>query len=152
MFEMLGWDSDDDYLDEEEEFINRNDPLHRDSDGFSPYEKGEFEDLSIEEKVDFIESLDEYTDSEKARLIESAVDTDTFDVEDAAMFAGIVGGMLSEEEDPDTEAAEKFAQEVEYISLKKARETPQKKGTFPVRPFEKWVNDVLTGKKTWEDD
>lgn len=156
MFEMMEWDSDDDYFDEEEDFVNRNDPLRHDRDGFSPYEKDDFEDLTDEEKIEFIDSLDEFTDDEKLRLVDD-IESKQFDAVDVLTLAGMFGESIADEEIERERQAidkeERLSQDVEYVSMKEALHGKDKKvNKFPVRPFEQWVADVLTGKKTWEDD
>ncbi len=42
-------------------------------------------------------------------------------------------------------------EEVEFISLKKMGEMHNKKRKLPLRPFEQYVQDLISGKKTFKD-
>lgn len=132
---MFGWEGED-WIEEEEALVNQNDPFAAERDQFSPYERHLDEDYER-----YLDSEDE-----EQKAMQDALDD--FSTKDAIITASILGGMLSEGEDPD-----QFDEQVERISMKEANAEPTKKGEkLPLRPFEKWVDDVLNGRKTWDDD
>lgn len=122
------------FADEEERRVNQNDPFAAIREQFSPYEQDMDSVGQYEEDLKLKEAFEAVEENGAEELLMAAAAMDRLDMSD-----------------------DDFDDEIERISLKEANRPPKKLskqmvGPEPLRPFEQWVQDVLNGKKTLDDD
>lgn len=144
-----------DFLDDDEAQVNRNDPMASERDEFSPYEENEipygeydpeeieaisYHDIDIEDAIDEVDGIFEN-------------DVDDPEISGIMPAAGMLGGMIGEE------LADNQPTQPQRVSLQQmAQETASQKAAgpkvkkAPLRPFEQWVHDVLNGRKDINED
>lgn len=154
-------DDTDGFFNEDDQQVNKNDPFGQNREFFSPYEDNSlhFDEYDPEEdgydpeemeydpnEIEILE--DELTDLED-QLGAFEEDTDGSNVAGIMPAAGIIGGMISEEIADNVNNA----QNKQRVSLKQFKNEagPTSKKKLHLRPFEKWVNEILEGKRSVRD-
>lgn len=148
-YDNFGWETADDcigeegYYDEDDAVVNANDPLRTEHDL-----GGRFDELEDDEDGEYVlkSEFDQYSDQinydARARAI---------------TMAGVIAQSHCQTDDIDDAALEEEA--VEYISMEEhldgtaTKENPGIPGLAkqPLRPFERWVEDVKAGRKKLSD-
>ena len=118
-------------------FFNEDDDCHCDD-----YDPEEIEAVSDYEDTGVFEDADE------ADIYAFEEDVDDPSIHGIMLAAGVIGGMMSEEIADSAQAKQRVS--MQQFQEGSSPTTPQKK-KLHLRPFEKWVNEVLTGKRTVRD-